>query len=346
MSITTSEPVFQPVGVRPVRIAGLPRKRSMRVLVLPDLHIPAAPAQNRLLLESRSFLEEHDWVVLLGDVTAHYGTVGEYGHVRRFIGDLGRPYSVVNGNHEFFFQPAEEDSGAYGQQWVAGPPHVRRELFRRFERFYGLDSRFEAGTANGVGFCLLGIDAIGPDDQGQLDDEHTTWFADALRRFEDRPLVVFSHFPLCDARLDSIRYYQAGRKPYLLPSREVRELLARRTSTTFWFSGHVHFRPMHPLAQPYLTDDGVWQVHCPDARGYGRADNQEWAPQRYDGLFVRSVTLDGDPRSSRRLTVVTTDLQTREVVASHDFALPPAVKAPATAASATPAKAMAAARSA
>jgi 3',5'-cyclic AMP phosphodiesterase CpdA len=313
MSIV-SEQLLQPIEIRPVKISALPAKHSLRILLLPDLHIPASPEHHRLLLDSRAFLEEHDWVVLLGDVTAYYGTVREYDAVRAFIHELDRPYGVVNGNHEFFFGEVVEDSGEYGVRWTAGSAQAQRAQISRFERFYGNESQFDAGSYGHCAFCLLGIDSIGPEDQALLSKEHDSWFADVLAQFEDRPIFIFSHFPLCDPRLETIRYYQEGRKPYLSPSARVRELLRRRAARAFWFSGHVHFKPSHPLAKPYLTTDGVWQFHCPDARGYGRDDDQLWQPQQYDGLFVRSMTLEPN-----RLLVTTTDLRRGRIVGRDEF---------------------------
>lgn len=309
-----SEQLLQPIGLRPLKISALPAKHSLRILVLPDLHIPSSPDHLRLLLDNRSFLEEHDWVVLLGDVTANYGTPGEYDAVRAFIHELDRPYGVVNGNHEFFFTQVADDSSEYGVQWTAGSPQSQRAQISRFERFYGNDSQFDAGCYGHAAFCLLGIDSIGPDDQALLSEEHEAWFADVLRRFADRPLFIFSHFPSCDPRLETIRYYREGRKPYLSVSAPVRELLRQRATRAFWFSGHVHFKPSHPLAKPYLTCDGVWQFHCPDARGYGRDDDRHWQPQRYDGLFVRSITLE-----PQRLLVTTTDMRRGRIVGRDEF---------------------------
>jgi hypothetical protein len=265
-----SEQLLQPIGLRPLKISALPVKHSLRILVLPDLHIPSSPEHLRLLLDNRAFLEEHDWVVLLGDVTANYGTPGEYDAVRAFIHELDRPYGVVNGNHEFFFTQVADDSNEYGVRWTAGSPQSQRAQISRFERFYGNDSHFDAGCYGHAAFCLLGIDSIGPEDQALLSEEHEAWFADVLRRFADRP--------------------------------------------AFWFSGHVHFKPSHPLAKPYLTSDGVWQFHCPDARGYGRDDDRHWQPQRYDGLFVRSITLE-----PQRLLVTTTDMRRGRLVGRDEF---------------------------
>lgn len=316
MTMLLPDEVLKSARVAPVKISKLPSKPTLRVLALPDLHLPLGPSQKRLLLNNRRFLEEHDWVVLLGDMTAFYGTHGEYREVNRFIDELDRPYSVVNGNHEFHFLPAPDGSVEYGRRFEAGPLSEQRRLFHRFERFYNIESRYDAGSFNDVGICLLSLDRIGPRDEALLSSENEAWFSGVLERFENRPLIVFSHFPLCDARLESVRYYQEGRRPYLLPTEPVRQQLRDRACPTFWFSGHVHFRPMHPLATPYQTEDGVWQIHCPDGRGYGRADTDHWEPKPYEGLWVCSLELQCD-----RLVVTTTDLQHKQVVRTTQFSL-------------------------
>jgi hypothetical protein len=305
------------VSVPPIPLAQLPAAQDLfSILVLSDLHIPSAKGQQKLLLENREFLDRHDWVMLLGDVTACYGTPAEYGQVNSFIETLDRPYSVINGNHEFSFALMLEESGQYGKIWERSSPAVQRSQLRRFNRFYGIDSCFQTARHDVAAFVTLGVDGIGDDDSGLLNDDHERWFAQSLERSRDLPLLVFAHFPLQDSRLDRIRYYEPGRRAYYIPGPTVRRELESRSHPTFWFSGHLHFRPSHSLFEPYETEMGVWQLHCPDSRGYGRANNQHWSPQHYDGLFVRSVHLD-----SNRLSVITTDLYNGIECGLNDFDL-------------------------
>jgi hypothetical protein len=147
-------------------------------------------------------------------------------------------------------------------------------------------------------------------------DEHEAWFEGVLDAMEGVPLLVFCHFPLVAAAMDEIRYYEPGRKPCYVPRPGVRTRLSRRKLPTFWFSGHVHFRPPHALSVPYLTEDRVWQIHCPDSWGFGRSDNDNWRPQHYDGLFVKTLHLD-----RQYLCVVTTDLTRNLELSAHRFAL-------------------------
>jgi hypothetical protein len=304
------------VSVPPIPLSRLPQSGPLRILILPDLHVPLGPRQMELLLGNRAFLEAHDWVILLGDVTACYGTLGEYRQVSRFIEQLGRPYSVVNGNHEFFFLPPEDGSPEYGRLWQPASPEIQRQQLARFAQFYGRKDSFQVKRHALAGLCLVGVDRIAQDDGAHLSEDHEAWLAQNLSELRDTPLLVFGHFPLRDRRLENLRYYEPGRRPYYSPSVATAQALHNRAQPAFWFSGHVHFRPSHPLAQPYLTQDGVWQVHCPDGWGYGRADNRKWHPERYDGLFVRSVHLE-----DQSLRLITTDLQHNTEIARHDFDL-------------------------
>ena len=289
-----------------MRAGELTRADQLSVLILPDLHIPSSfSKQKKLLLDNRGFLDRHDWVVLLGDVTNCYGTPREYEHANRFISNLGRPYSVVNGNHEFIFSPMADDAPDFGSKWEHGSAEQQQRQMNRFNDFYGFESCYQAARHPLAGLILLGLDSIGPDDSGIMSEEHQRWFERSLASMRDQPVIVFSHLPIQDQRLDRIRYYEPGRRPYYQPSPAVRHELECRTAPTFWFSGHVHFCPPHPLSKPYRTEMGIWQVHCPDTRGYGRPHNQSWTPERYDGLFARSLLL-----KKGRLSIITTDLVT------------------------------------
>ena len=253
ISMTTVS-AFDQVKVPPARVAQLPLAAALSILILPDLHIPSAgQRQKQLLLDNRQFLDHHDWVVLLGDVTNCYGTPLEYRHVDRFIEALGRPYSVVNGNHEFTFSPMIDGDSDFGKKWEHGTPEEQRAQLERFNHFYGIDSCYQSARHPLAGFTLLGLDAIGPDDSAVMSDEHQNWFEQSLVEMRELPLLVFSHFPFQDSRLDNIRYYVPGRRPYYIPSQAVPPRVGKSHATDFLAPGHVHFRPTHPLATPYKT---------------------------------------------------------------------------------------------
>ncbi|MDP9175857.1 MAG: acyltransferase family protein [Planctomycetota bacterium] len=304
------------VSIAPIAPYSLPIQPQLRILMLPDLHIKDDSPQQKMLVGARDFLDDHDWVVLMGDMTACYGTPGEYGAVDRFVRAMGRPYSVVNGNHEICFQQFPEGSSGYGHTWVRAGPDAQQQQLRRFADFYGIESSFQATSHPLAAVCLLGLDGIEEDSRAVLTSDHEAWFECRLAEFFDRPLLVFSHVPIEDARLDEIRYYTPGNRPYYVPSPQIARALNGRLHPTFWFSGHLHLGCAHPLFKPYQTPGGTWQIHCPDGAGVGRPNNKNWNSQRYRGLFVRSVALD-----AHGLRVITTDLQTGLVIDTEHFDL-------------------------
>lgn len=306
----------EPVITPPVVLTDLPTSDSWRILILSDLHIPYGPAQKQMLLADRSFLDEHDLVILLGDMTACYGTRGEYAGVRKFIQAMDRPYSVVNGNHEFHFAPIDDRADAYGKLFDAASPEIQRAQLKLFESFYRISSRFQMAQHPLANLCLLGIDSLGEGGGACLNPEHESWLEQSLAELEadPQPLLIFCHYPLMEPRLDHIRYYQPGRRPYYAPPSHIRQALAARSAATFWFSGHVHFAPGHPLWQPYQTKEGVWQIHCPDGWGFGRPDDDNWRPAHHDDLFVRSLVLE-----PHRLSVITTDVKRSRRISEQHF---------------------------
>jgi hypothetical protein len=308
--------MLQHVNVPPLLLSQIPDQDTLRILVVADLHIPLGEVQKTLLLRDREWLSSHDWVILLGDMTACYGTPGEYRSVDAFIHTLDRAYSVVNGNHEFSFVPCEDGSVDYGKRWEPSPPEVQRSQLERFEAFYQIDSRFQACRHALAGLCLLGIDGIGQLTNGLLNPEHETWFERVLDSMKDSPMLIFCHFPLATQAMNAIRYYEPGRVPCYIPNAAIRNSLAHRQQPTFWFSGHVHFRPSHPLSAPYKTEVGVWQIHCPDSWGFGRQDNERWRPEHYDGLFAKTLELD-----CQHLHIITTDLARGCIVSRNRFDL-------------------------
>ncbi len=275
----------------------------LRMLILSDLHLPTAPHRQRRLLENRALLSDHGLVILLGDMTRCYGTPGEYQAVREFIAELDRPYVATNGNHEFAFYPYADETADYATKWTPASPEVRREQLRRFERFYGIESRFQHFHHPSAEICVLGLDDIGQNDVCLFDNDHEEWFFRVLEQVRDRPLLVFCHVPVADPQLRELRYYEPGRHPFYTPSHGVRQLLRQRRFPTFWFSGHLHLQPQHPLGTGYRTPDNIWQIHCPDFAGYGRADNENWYPSAYPELFVNSLLL-----GRHELVVETLDL--------------------------------------
>lgn len=288
---------------------------TTHILVLADLHIPLGMKQKRMLLKDSEFLQQQDWAILLGDVVAHSGSSEEYRQADRFVQAINLPYSVVSGNHEICVDPyptGDDDGDALAS------PQMQLEQARRFNRFWKIDSCFQAIDDPRAKLLLLGLDKMDSDGCTTLSPEHEAWLIDQLSTSVDKPLIVFSHMPIYNARLDQIRYYRAGTRPYYAPSERVEQLLTARKRLTFWISGHLHLAPSNPLFEPYQAYRGLWQVHCPDTWGYGRPNNRDWRPSNYRGLFLRSLVLKSD-----RLSILTTDMAARKTIDLVQFDLLP-----------------------
>ncbi len=314
--VMTQDPDPAPVSPPPQLPDNLLMSEELRILVLSDMHLPLGETRLVALLEKSGLLGRHDLVALLGDTTAFYGTRGEYERVAHLLASLPLPYVAINGNHEFSFRPIPDESADYGKIWELSDNETQRSQLRRFEQFFSLSSRYHCNKARHTGLLLLGVDEIEKGTTRALvDAANEEWIAHQLDLLEDAPLMMLCHFPLADHRLDEVKYYEPGRSPYYLPSTPIRERLRHRTKPTFWLSGHVHFLPEHPLAEPYQTDDGVWQIHCPDGFGFGRKIDT-WLPSRHDDFYLRSISVGKD-----RLACFTIDAWTDTVVVQREFSL-------------------------
>ena len=306
----------EPASPPPRMPDSLLSKGEIRILVLSDMHLPHGESRISSLIEKGDLLTRHDMVMFLGDSTASYGTKGEYERVAKLLARLPLPYLVVNGNHEFSFLPIPDESQDYGKVWELSDLATQRTQLIRFEEFFSLSSRYHCHKTRNAALLLLGVDEIEKGTTRALVyPDHEAWIADQLDVLDDLPLVVFCHFPLADQRIDAVKYYEPGRRPYYLPSNAIRERLRRRTKPNFWVSGHVHFQPSYPLAEPYLTDDGVWQIHCPDCFGFGRKEDT-WIPSVHNDFHFRSIELTAD-----RLVCTTYDAWIGTVIAQREFSL-------------------------
>lgn len=261
----------------------------MRLLMLPDLHLPARPQATQRILDSRAFLDTRNYVVLLGDMVRAYATPREYAAAREFVSALNRPYTAVNGNHEFWFAPVLEDDPNYSQTWEQGSDEQQRAALSAFKKFYGLQSLWRV-QRNALGtFIFLGLDGVGVHKQETLSQEQQAFLLAQLQEAGRAPVYVFCHAPLMlNKRLDMV-YYEEARTGCVELTGELGRVMSERRGPTFWMSGHIHLHPEHYLFAPYECGPNVWQVHCPDGWGYSRWTREQHVPNQHDGVFTRSL---------------------------------------------------------
>lgn len=274
--------------VLPVPVAD--NSRSLKVLPLSDLHLTTEPESTSALLSNRDYLERMDHVILLGDMVGTYGTEEEYEALWEFVRDLQRPYSAVNGNHEFYFRvyPGEK------RLWTEATPYEKTMQLQRFRQFFGLERLWRMEKTALGAFIFLGLDDVKNSKSESLSERQLAWLESALREVRGTPTYLFCHAPLLlDRRLD-MHYYDTERTACVELGGVLFELMNSRNAPLFWMSGHIHLRPDHYLFPPYEIKRDVWQIHCPDSWGFSRWAREHIVPQRHQGLFSRHLEIQKD----------------------------------------------------
>lgn len=297
-------------SVAPSELHIAPDAATFTLLPLSDLHLPTNPEAARKILENRAYLRRMDWVVLLGDMVGSYGTAREYRAVDSFVRQLERPYTAINGNHEFYFAEPRRGQDEHGGLWQGNTVADKARQLEKFRRFFGLENLWRAAHTPLGSFIFLGLDDVENHKVESLSAAQLDFLEEQLRVAPNAPAFVFCHAPLMlDARLD-LEYYEPQRTACIEPQGAARATLQERAAPVFWMSGHIHLHPDHYLFDAYLLAPGVWQVHCPDSWGFSRWKREHSVPQRHKGLFSRHLEIARD-----NLTLVTHDHLRRQDIA-------------------------------
>lgn len=279
--------MIQPIPFSPSPVP----QNTDKLVILPfsDLHLPKP--QSQIILANRDYLNRADYVVFLGDMVRAYATLPEYDAVREFVAQLKRPFTAVAGNHEFFFTTVDDNSPLYGETWVPSDEAEGLMKLRRFLEFWRLDSLCRAFESPLGRFVFLSLDGVGEGwKQEKVSDEQLEFLREQLGT--NQPLFVFCHAPVhLDTRLDLV-YYDEERTASIDMDGDLKMALLKREAPTFWMSGHIHLHPSHYLFPPYHAGGNVWQIHCPDSRGYGRLLREHRLPQLYEGVFSRHLEIE------------------------------------------------------
>lgn len=287
----------------PVPPSSIPETReALKVLPLSDLHLTASPSATQKIVSNDAYFAQMDHVVLLGDMVGNYGTDGEYAALQQFIRDIERPYSAINGNHEFYFRVFPEGSENHLRLWKEGTPEEKASQLEKFKAFFGLESLWRLEWNEFGAFIFLGLDGVDVHKAETLSVAQLEWLENALRETRSTPTYAFCHAPLfLDRRLD-MEYYDNERTACVELGGVLFELMNTRNAPLFWMSGHIHLRPDHYLFPPYELKPNVWQIHCPDSWGYSRWAREHIIPQRHEGLFSRHLEIE-----TNRVTFVAHD---------------------------------------
>jgi hypothetical protein len=135
-----------------------------------------------------------------------------------------------------------------------------------------------------------------------------------LEAAQDVPVYVFCHAPLMLERRLDMEYYDPERTACIEPTGRVLRLLQNRRAPLLWMSGHVHLRPDHYLYAAYELAPRVWQVHCPDSRGYSRWRREHVIPQLHQELYSRHLEIEREG-----VTLITHDHIRREDILRQEI---------------------------
>jgi hypothetical protein len=294
MSSTPSSSTSPRVSVVPSPLAVPPDAESFNILPLSDLHLPSDLESARRVLHNQTYLRRMNHVLLLGDMCATYGTNREYSQLDKFVRQLERPYSAVNGNHEFYFEVIEEDEPQAHHTWQEQGPEGKTRQLQKFMDFFGYDSLWRATHTHLGSFIFLGLDDVENHKVENLSDRQLRFLEEQVRVAPDVPAFVFCHVPVMfETRLDMI-YYEPERTACVELQGRLAHSMIERAAPVFWMSGHIHLRPDHYMFDAYLAAPNVWQVHCPDSWGYSRWTREQIIPQRHSGLFSRHLEIGRD----------------------------------------------------
>lgn len=281
----------------------------LKILPLSDLHLKAKPSATQLLLSNREYFARMDFVQLLGDMVASYGTDDEYSHLAHFIDRLEKPYGAINGNHEFYFEVHDEDSGENGRIWKEASAAEKQFQLEKFQRFFELENAWRAERNLFGTFLFLALDDVQNSKPETLSTPQLQWLETQLKESSREPVYVFCHAPLFLGKRLDMTYYDDERTACVELENELLNIVSTRRAPLFWMSGHIHLRPDHYLFAPYELAKNVWQIHCPDSWGYSRWAREHRIPQRHDGLFSRHLEIARD-----KLVLVTHDhLQQQDI---------------------------------
>lgn len=286
------------------------------ILPLSDLHLPSSLEAARTIIQNRTYLRRMDYVQLLGDMCACYGTDREYSQVAQFVKQLEMPYGAINGNHEIYFEGCDEGDQKYGCSWPEATLEKKRERMLRFLHFFGYENPWRATHSHLGSFIFLGLDDFENSKPESLSQKQCRFLEQELDVQPNVPAFVFCHVPLMfDTRLDMI-YYDEERTACFEPETSTRKAMQNRAAPIFWMSGHIHLRPDHYLFNAYTIVPNVWQVHCPDSWGYSRWLREQTAPQRHSELYSRHLEITRDS-----VTLIAHDHKRREDIARQEILL-------------------------
>ncbi|HIE44119.1 MAG TPA: metallophosphoesterase [Candidatus Omnitrophica bacterium] len=259
-------------------------KNSYQILALPDLHIPTDMDLKEMILQSR-ILKEIDHIILLGDNVACYGEEEEYRALNEFLKRLPLSYTALNGNHEFMFRLQKFSSQTYGKVWERNNLIERKLQLERFYTFFQLKEHFWSEKISRILYLFY---TIGNDESEKIEilpKSGEGYLQNILKNLASSRIdkvIIFCHAPLKGSEIDGFQYYNENATPFIYLQNETFQLVEKSGVNFYWFSGHIHLNPSHPMALGRKVRENLYQVNCPPSWKFSRKILADVVPKRYE----------------------------------------------------------------
>jgi len=271
------------VNVSPSSLEGtLKNKNTYRILILSDLHIPIDMELKEMIINSE-IIKKIDYVILLGDNVACYGNNYEYEMLNEFIKKLKKPYTAINGNHEFMFEVHEYGSENYGRIWKRAGKEERKKQLEKFCTFFNLKTPFWSEKLGSILYVFFLIGDYKKEKIEVLPEGSEEFFIKEIKTKKDiEKIFVFCHAPLKGSEIEGFKYYDENGDPFVYLKKETLNTIEKVKIPVYWFSGHIHLNPAHPMALIRKVRENLYQVNCPPSWKFSRKSLEDIVPQRYE----------------------------------------------------------------
>lgn len=265
----------------------LPSKISVlsgdyKILVLPDLHVPIDMDLKEIILNSEVF-KGIDYVIFLGDNVACYGNEREYEILNEFIKKMKKPYTVVNGNHEFMFKVIEYGDENYGKVWKPNDEKGRKRQLEKFYNFFDLKEKYWFEKVKEVLYIFLTIGKPESEKIEVLPESCELFLQNIYEKTDDiKYFFIFCHAPLKGSEIPGFKYYTDEGDPFIHLSEDTIKKIEKAKGITFWFSGHIHLNYNHPMSLIRKVKENLFQVNCPPSWKFSRRDLNDIVPKRHE----------------------------------------------------------------
>ncbi|MCM8804135.1 MAG: metallophosphatase family protein [Candidatus Omnitrophica bacterium] len=257
-------------------------KEEYKILVLPDLHIPIDMELKEIILNSDIF-KSIDYIILLGDNVACYGNDREYEILNEFIKKMGKPYTAINGNHEFMFEVVEYDDKNYGRMWKANDKNKRGIQLERFYNFFNLKEKYWYEKVDEILYIFLTIGKAESEKIEILPENCEKFLEEIFEKLDNlKYIFIFCHAPLKGSEIPTFKYYTDQGDPFIYLSENLIKKIEKLKIPIYWFSGHIHLNYNHPMSLIRKLNKNLYQVNCPPTWRFSRRDLNDIIPKRYN----------------------------------------------------------------